>query len=112
MRQVADGVHLITAFPPYAINCYLIAHDGGDVLVDAMTRLDRRTILKAVEGRTLLAHVATHAHPDHVGGLGVLHEAFPAAPMYATPATTEEIRTDSKGFYELTRQLHGDDYRP
>jgi glyoxylase-like metal-dependent hydrolase (beta-lactamase superfamily II) len=67
MREVAPGVHLITGFPPYAINCYLIAHPDGDVLVDAMTRLDARRILKAVRGRRLAAHVATHAHPDHVG---------------------------------------------
>ena len=67
MREVAPGVHLITGVPPYAINCYLIAHPDGDVLVDAMTRLDTRRILKAVRGRRLAAHVATHAHPDHVG---------------------------------------------
>jgi glyoxylase-like metal-dependent hydrolase (beta-lactamase superfamily II) len=30
--------------------------------------------------------------------------------MYATAATAEEIRTDSKGFYALTRQIDGDDY--
>jgi hydroxyacylglutathione hydrolase len=67
MRQVADGVHLITAFPPYAINCYLIEHPDGDVLVDAMTRLDTRLILRALRGRRLAAHVVGHAHPDHVG---------------------------------------------
>ncbi len=32
-----------------------------------MTRLDARRILKAVSGRRVAAHVATHAHPDHVG---------------------------------------------
>jgi hydroxyacylglutathione hydrolase len=67
MREVAPDVHLITGLPPYAINCYLIAHPGGDVLVDAMTRLDARRILKALRGRTLAAHVAGHAHPDHIG---------------------------------------------
>ena len=67
MREVADGVHLITAVPPYAINCYLIEHPDGDVLVDAMTRLDTRVILKALRGRKVASHVVTHAHPDHVG---------------------------------------------
>ena len=67
MRQVADGVHLITGVPPYAINCYLIEHPDGDVLVDAMTRLEGRLILRALRGRTLAAHVVGHAHPDHVG---------------------------------------------
>ena len=67
MREIADGVHLITGFPPYAINCYLIEHPDGDVLVDAMTRLDKRVILKALRGRRMGVHVVGHAHADHVG---------------------------------------------
>ena len=67
MREVAEGVHLITGLPPYAINCYLIEHPGGDVLVDAMTRIEGPLIVRSLRGRKLLAHVATHAHPDHVG---------------------------------------------
>ena len=67
VREVADGVTLISGIPPYAINCFVIAHPDGDVLVDAMTRLDRRLILKALRGRNVKLHVATHAHPDHVG---------------------------------------------
>lgn len=67
MREVAADVHLITGFPPYSVNCYVIAHPDGDVLVDAMTRFDARRILRAVSGRRLAAHAATHAHPDHVG---------------------------------------------
>ena len=67
VREVADGIHLITGFPPYAINCYLIEHPDGDVLVDAMTRRDAKRILKSVDGRTLAAHVPTHAHADHIG---------------------------------------------
>ena len=67
VREVADGVTLITGIPPYAINAYVIAHPDGDVLVDAMTRLETKLILKALRGRRMAAHVATHAHPDHVG---------------------------------------------
>jgi len=67
LRPVAPDVLLITGVPPYAINCYLLAGPDGDVLVDAMTRLDAGRILRALRGRRLLAHVATHAHPDHVG---------------------------------------------
>jgi len=67
VREVADGVTLITGVPPYAINCYVIAGPDGDVLVDAMTRLEGPLILRALRGRNVVAHVATHAHPDHVG---------------------------------------------
>jgi glyoxylase-like metal-dependent hydrolase (beta-lactamase superfamily II) len=82
MREVAPGVHLITGVPPYAINCYLVAHPDGDVLVDAMTRLDARRILKAVRGRRLAAHVATHAHPDHVGATHAVASAL-GVPVWA-----------------------------
>jgi glyoxylase-like metal-dependent hydrolase (beta-lactamase superfamily II) len=62
-REIVEGVSLITGVPPYAINCYVV----GDVLVDAMTRADAKRILKELRGRRIGAHVATHAHPDHVG---------------------------------------------
>jgi Cft2 family RNA processing exonuclease len=38
------------------------------------------------------AILVTHAHLDHTGALPVLHQAFPAAPVYATPATHALIR--------------------
>lgn len=63
MRELADGVHLITGLPPYAINCYLV----GDVLVDAMAKVDARRILRELRGREVRAHALTHAHPDHQG---------------------------------------------
>lgn len=65
VREVADDVTLISGLPPHAINCYVV----GDVLVDAMTRLDAGRIVKACGRRTspVRAHLATHAHPDHVG---------------------------------------------
>lgn len=63
MKQIVDGVHLITGFPPYAINAYLV----GDVLVDAMGKLDAKRILRELKGRPVSAHAITHAHPDHQG---------------------------------------------
>lgn len=67
LREVADGVTLVTALPRYAINAYVIAHPDGDVLVDAMTRFDAPLLLRALRRRRIAAHVVTHAHPDHVG---------------------------------------------
>ena len=84
MREVAPGVHLITGIPPYAINCYLVEHPGGDVLVDAMTRLEGRLILRALRGRRMAAHVATHAHPDHVGATHAVATALDL-PVWAHP---------------------------
>lgn len=72
MKELRPDVHLITGVPPYAINCYLV----GDVLVDAMAKLDRRIIMRALRGRSLSAHVLTHAHPDHQGASRAVCEAF------------------------------------
>ena len=77
--------------------------DSGRTLSQADKAVDA---IRATQ-RPVAAFLITHAHPDHVGGLGVLHEAFPTAPMYAAAATAEEIRTGSNGFYALTRQIDG-----
>jgi glyoxylase-like metal-dependent hydrolase (beta-lactamase superfamily II) len=82
----------------------LIVIDSGRTLTEA--RQARDAIL-AVH-RPVVGILLTHAHPDHVGGLGVLHKAFPDAPMYASAGTIHEIKTDSKGFYELTRETDPD----
>ncbi|MCW3039583.1 MAG: yflN 2 [Solirubrobacterales bacterium] len=63
VQRIVDGVHLITGFPRYAINAYLV----GDVLVDAMTKQDGGRIVKALRGHEVRAHAITHAHPDHQG---------------------------------------------
>jgi glyoxylase-like metal-dependent hydrolase (beta-lactamase superfamily II) len=63
MRELANGVHMLSGRPPNAINIYL----AGGVLIDAGTRQSERRILRQVRGRTLAAHALTHAHPDHQG---------------------------------------------
>ena len=63
MRRLADGVWMLSGFPPNAINVYLL----GDVLVDAATRYAGKRILRQVDGHTVTAHALTHAHPDHQG---------------------------------------------
>jgi hydroxyacylglutathione hydrolase len=63
MRELADGVWVLRGLPGYAVNAYLV----GDVLVDAGTRLEARSILRQLRDRPLSAHALTHAHPDHNG---------------------------------------------
>ena len=94
MREVASGVHLITGIPPYAINCYLVEDPGGDVLVDAMTRLEGRLILRALRGRRLAAHVATHAHPDHVGATHAIASRL-GVPVWAHEADRAAVEDTS-----------------
>lgn len=63
MTELAPDVHLLTGFPKYGINWYLV----GDVLIDAGGRPDRKRILKQLAGHKVSAHALTHAHPDHQG---------------------------------------------
>jgi glyoxylase-like metal-dependent hydrolase (beta-lactamase superfamily II) len=63
MKKLADDVHLLDGFPPYAINVYLV----GDVLVDAGSRHAAKRIFRQLSGRTVNAHAITHAHADHQG---------------------------------------------
>jgi glyoxylase-like metal-dependent hydrolase (beta-lactamase superfamily II) len=63
MQELADGVWQLSGFPPNNINKYLI----GDVLIDSGTALDRRRVLRDLDGRDLSAHALTHAHFDHYG---------------------------------------------
>ncbi|HXD58976.1 MAG TPA: MBL fold metallo-hydrolase [Thermoleophilaceae bacterium] len=63
MKRLADGVWLLSGFPPNGFNVYLL----GDVLVDASTRRAGKRILRQLEGHTVTAHALTHAHPDHQG---------------------------------------------
>ena len=63
MSEVAPGVHLLTGFPKYGINWYLV----GDVLVDAGGKPDTGRIIKQLRDHKVTAHALTHAHPDHQG---------------------------------------------
>ena len=63
MTELAPDVHLLTGFPKYGINWYLV----GDVLIDAGGRGDEKRILEQLSGHEVKAHALTHAHPDHQG---------------------------------------------
>lgn len=63
MQKLADDVWLLDGFPRYAINVYVV----GDVLLDAGSALDRRRILRQLDGVEIRAHALTHAHIDHYG---------------------------------------------
>jgi glyoxylase-like metal-dependent hydrolase (beta-lactamase superfamily II) len=63
VKKLAPDVQILSGFPPYAINVYLV----GDVLVDAGSRHAAGRILRQLRGRSVSTHVVTHAHGDHQG---------------------------------------------
>lgn len=63
VMQVAPGVHLLSGFPPYAINAYVL----DDVLLDAGTRFAYPLLAWQLRCFRLRVHALTHAHPDHCG---------------------------------------------
>jgi glyoxylase-like metal-dependent hydrolase (beta-lactamase superfamily II) len=86
MRTLAEGIHQLKGSPPNAINVYLV----GDVLVDAGTPAAKRRILKQLVGRTVRAHLVTHAHPDHFGSSHAVCEAL-GLPLWTGATDADDI---------------------
>ena len=72
MIEIAPGLNQIPLAPRPSVHAYLM----GDVLVDAGMRWSARRLLSALKGRSLSAHVLTHAHPDHQGASHAVCEAL------------------------------------
>ena len=90
--ELAPGVHVAQGFDFGDIS--FVSTDEGIVAIDAGTTEETaRTALQALRGVTSrpITHVIlTHAHWDHVGGLGALLESKPQ--VIAQAAFAEELR--------------------
>lgn len=72
------GPHELVGVQAGGSYAWVIPTDGGVVLVDAGFDRDARAVLREIGSRPVKAILLTHAHVDHVRGLG----ALPAAPVY------------------------------
>ncbi|MGF6884782.1 hypothetical protein ABIA39_007037 [Nocardia sp. GAS34] len=100
---------------PGSVSTYWLRAPQGLVIVDTQRSLtDARAALAAAEstGSPIAAVLITHAHPDHVGGVGVFHQAAPNVPVYASQPVDVAMRTDPLHFYDITRALPNSDYAP
>ena len=89
---------------PGSVNAYWIEGPDGIVVIDAGRNVaGGQKIADEVsrKGRRVAAILLTHPHPDHVGGLGVLHEKFSDTSIYASEATDRWTYDDPLKFYAL-----------
>lgn len=72
-------------------SCVAIELHDHWFVVDAGVRVDRRSDplpdLSQLQDKPVSAVFVTHAHADHIGALPLLHQAFPAVPIFASRAT-------------------------
>ena len=93
-EQIAPGIYRLElpseTLPPFThTNTYLIADGGVGVLIDPgfheIESLGKIQEALRVAGVNLLKSVLlTHTHPDHIGGLSLVQEAFDI-PIYVHP---------------------------
>ena len=75
-------------------SCILVRVAGSAFVVDCGVRYSGASPLPDLSMLTdtrVDAVLLTHAHMDHSGGLPVLAEACPAAPVFATPPTIDLV---------------------
>lgn len=72
-----------TTLGDYGTNCYVVHRRDGSTcwIVDAGFEPTQLTNYIARKNLTVEKIVLTHAHFDHIGGLALLHERWPEAPI-------------------------------
>lgn len=80
----------------YDVNSTMISGERDMLLIDPQFTLSEahRLAAEILESKKNLTTIyVTHPHPDHLFGLAVLKEAFPAARIVALPATASAAKT-------------------
>ena len=94
----------------YDVNSTMIIGERDILLIDPQFSLSEAHKLAAeiLETKKNLATIySTHPHPDHLFGLAVLKQAFPAAKIVALPATVNGARTGWPARQKFWLPLYG-----
>ncbi|MCE7000663.1 MBL fold metallo-hydrolase [Saccharothrix sp. S26] len=94
---------------PGSVNTHWIRAPEGLVVIDTLrTPADAERAIAEIRktGEPVAAILLTHSHPDHVGGAGAFHRAFPQAPIHASRSTARAMREDERGFYPLAHSAN------
>ncbi|MEM7777250.1 MAG: MBL fold metallo-hydrolase [Pseudomonadota bacterium] len=105
-------IHRYTVDGPGSVNSYVVETADAVVLIDAQRQISSAVGLADLAQRTgkpVRMILLTHPHPDHFGGLAHLKSCFPDAELAMSAAAADELETDSRGYFALTRQVLPDD---
>lgn len=97
----------------FAVNSYLVESSAAVVAVDApFLRSDARALRERLDaiGKPLAGVLITHAHPDHVNGIGTLVDGLGEVPILATADVDRVHRQIDGPKREQWTPVYGDDY--
>jgi hydroxyacylglutathione hydrolase len=102
VQRARDDVLQLALLPRGGINAYLI----GDVLVDAGLPLHAGALVKTLADHTVVTHLITHAHGDHVGGSKVVSEKL-GIPVWCGAADVPAVRAGKPVAASRVQSLFG-----
>lgn len=115
LERIAEGVYRFDSgyVRPRHTACFVVVEAGRVTVVDCATAASVAPLLAAIETagwdrEAIEAVVATHAHLDHIGGMGPLMAALPQARLYAHRRTAPHV-IDPTRLEQGTRAVLGDE---